>query len=44
MQLFYASFPARKIACGIATSNSPRVSPDCIILKNWVFENFILAD
>ena len=30
--------------CGIATSNSRRIPPDCIILDIWVFENFILAD
>ena len=27
-----------------ATSNSPRIPPDCIILVDWVFEDFILAD
>ena len=38
------SFPGRNIACGIAASKSIRNPPDSIILDNWVFENFILAD
>ena len=42
--LFNASTPVGNIACGIATSKSPRISPDCTILGSWVFENFILAD
>ena len=35
---------ALKAVYGKATSNSPRIPPDCIILADWVFENFILAD
>ena len=42
--LFNASFPARNITCGIAAIKSPRIPPDCIILDNCVFENFVLAD
>ena len=35
---------ALKAVYGKATSNSPRIPPDCIILVDWVFEDFILAD
>ena len=35
---------ALKAVYGKATSNSPRTPPDCIILVDWVFEDFILAD
>ena len=35
---------ALKAVYGKATSNSSRIPPDCIILVDWVFEDFILAD
>ena len=34
---FNASFPARNIACGKATSKSPRIPPDCAILDTTEF-------
>ena len=42
--LFNVSTFARNIPCGIAASKSAIISPDCIILDNLVFENFILSD
>ena len=44
MPFFNASFPARNIICGTAAIKSPRIPHDYIILDNWVFENFILAN
>ena len=41
---FSASFPAWSLLYGIATSNSPRIPPDCIILVKWGFKNFILTN
>ena len=38
------SVPALRAAYGKATSNSRRIPPDCIILRNWVFENFLWTD
>ena len=40
---FNASNPVRNMVCGITASKSARIPPNCIILDNWVFENFILA-
>ena len=42
--LFNAFFPTGNIGFDIATSHSTRIPPACIILDNWVFENFILAN
>ena len=41
--LFNTSFPVKYISCGIPAINSPRTPSYYIILKNWVFENFILV-
>ena len=41
---FNVSFPAWSIDYGIPSNNLPRNPPDCIILGNCVFENFILAN
>ena len=42
--LFNTSFPIKYISCGIPAISSPRIPSDYIILENWVFKNFILAD